>query len=408
MLNRTLSFIAHWATPKRRQAALAFALLAAGLWHLIQTIRRWPELFGTSDEKWSHQTDLMIHWSAGYLANNGQALHTYLGRTLLHTYQTFFDLPPDMDYWSYIYPPPTLLLSRLLALTDFPLTALWFMGGSLALFLLVVWLWQRGWGVMLAAAFASTWSSLICGQVSLLVAALFGLFFWLLPRKPLLAGIVLGLMILKPQFALLMPLLLIAAQEWRCFLGACLSTALIILLSLAIDGREIWAVFLTVGSQTATAHLGASWLWGNFATFFGQLAAEGTPTRIALPLHAAAALYASYLVIPLWHNKQVAFELKASAALLTALLISPMSYEYDLPMALMALLPLLRLARQQDNSLLRTEVGLHAKAALLFILPAYSLKFVPILILLLVLDLVRIGKQTAPALNGDAGTSWAH
>lgn len=408
MPEHSLSFATQWATPVRLRAALAVSLIAAGLVHLVQTLLRWHELFGSHDGKWSHQTDLMIHWSAGYLANTEQAVQTYQGRTLLHTYQAFFDLPPDVDYWSYIYPPPTLLLSRLLALTDFPLTAIWFIGGSLILFLLVAWLWQRSWGVLLAAAFASTWSSVICGQVSLLVAGFFGLFFWLLPRKPLLAGAVLGLMILKPQFALLMPILLIAAKEWRCVLGASLSTSLIILLSFAVDGIEIWKVFLTTGSQTATAHLGASWLWGNFATFFGQLAAEGTPTRIALPLHAAAALLASYLVIPLWHNKQVAYELKASAALLTALLLSPMSYAYDLPIALMALLPLLQLARQDRNSPLRTEIGLHCKAALLFVLPVYSLKLIPILILLLVLDLVRIGKQTAPALNGDAGTSLVH
>ena len=59
----------------------------------------------------------------------------------------------------------------------------------------------------------------ITGQAGFLIAALFIGGMALLPKRPLLGGMLLGLMVIKPQLGLVLPFALAAGREWRAFAG---------------------------------------------------------------------------------------------------------------------------------------------------------------------------------------------
>ena len=60
----------------------------------------------------------------------------------------------------------------------------------------------------------------LVGQNGFLTAALIGGTLYLIPVRPILAGVCLGLLSYKPQYGLLFPIVLIAAAQWTVFFTA--------------------------------------------------------------------------------------------------------------------------------------------------------------------------------------------
>ena len=63
----------------------------------------------------------------------------------------------------------------------------------------------RNFGLLLAIAFPMVFSNTLVGQNGFLTAALIGGTLYLMPMRPVLAGICLGLLSYKPQYGLLFP-----------------------------------------------------------------------------------------------------------------------------------------------------------------------------------------------------------
>jgi hypothetical protein len=88
---------------------------------------------------------------------------------------------------------------------------------------------------------------LISGQSSLITAAmLIGIFAWL-DRRPFAAGVLIGLLTLKPQLGVLFPFLLIASARWRVFASAAVTALAIAALTAALFGPQVWIDFVTLG-----------------------------------------------------------------------------------------------------------------------------------------------------------------
>jgi hypothetical protein len=66
----------------------------------------------------------------------------------------------------------------------------------------------------------------------------------LLDKRPLLAGLLFGCLIYKPQFALIIPPLLLAGRNWRAIAGASASAAVLVAITLAIWGWPVWQAFI--------------------------------------------------------------------------------------------------------------------------------------------------------------------
>jgi len=88
---------------------------------------------------------------------------------------------------------------------------------------------------------------LMSGQSSFLTTAMLLTIVCCLDRRPLLAGILIGLLTLKPQIGLLFPVLLAASGRWRVFAVAAGTTAVIVALTAALFGPQVWIDFVLKG-----------------------------------------------------------------------------------------------------------------------------------------------------------------
>ena len=91
-------------------------------------------------------------------------------------------------------------------------------------------------------------AALLCvlsGQSSFLtLAALLAIFAWL-DKRPVLAGILIGLLTVKPQLGILFPFALAASGRWRVFAWAAITSIVLFALSLGVGGVEGWQVYIT-------------------------------------------------------------------------------------------------------------------------------------------------------------------
>ena len=183
------------------------------------------------------------------------------------------------------------------------------------------------------------------GQNGFLTAALIGGTLVAIPRRPLLAGILLGLLTYKPQFGLAFPLVLAAAGHWRCFGAAAATAVLLAAASLALFGLDSWAAFLPSLGQTTQAVMqeGRADL-AKLHSVFGAVRTLGGGAALAWSLHAAIALAATLATAVLWRSA-LPFALKAAALALASLIASPYVYVYDLTVLAVPIAFLLQHAR---------------------------------------------------------------
>jgi hypothetical protein len=83
-------------------------------------------------------------------------------------------------------------------------------------------------------------------------------------KRPVLAGVILGLLTMKPQYGLLAPVFLIATGGWRAIGAATLATLLLVIASTLAFGVESWSAFF---ASLSSVHAP-----------FAQLLLEGTLT----------------------------------------------------------------------------------------------------------------------------------
>jgi len=91
---------------------------------------------------------------------------------------------------------------------------------------------------------------IISGQSSLITAAMLVTIFAWLDRGPIVAGILIGLLTLKPQLGILFPVILIASGRWRVFASAAVTTFIIAGVTALVFGPQVWIDFATNGLAT--------------------------------------------------------------------------------------------------------------------------------------------------------------
>ena len=91
-------------------------------------------------------------------------------------------------------------------------------------------------------------AALMCvlsGQSSLLTTAALLAIFATLDTRPVAAGVLIGLLTVKPQLGILFPFLLIASARWKVFFTAAATTIALLLASVAIGGVDGWQAYIT-------------------------------------------------------------------------------------------------------------------------------------------------------------------
>jgi len=170
----------------------------------------------------------------------------------------------------------------------------------------------------------------------------------LLPKRPLAAGLLLGLLVVKPQLGLVLPFALVAGREWRAIAGAAASSIGLVLISIAIFGWASYRAWL--GNAGLIASIASEGLagWHRMASVYGALRLAGLGSGAAWAIHAVVALAAAAAACLVWHRKADPGARAGALAAATAL-ASPYLFVYD---TLILVVPFLWLIGQGRNWLL--------------------------------------------------------
>ncbi|MGO8912334.1 MAG: glycosyltransferase family 87 protein [Bradyrhizobium sp.] len=275
-------------------------------------------------------TDFLNVWAAGKLALDGkpalawdwdihkQVQVAMLGRNYVGDY-------------AWHYPPPFLFIAMLLAHFSYATGLVGWAAASFVPYMAMMRsLVGRRFGLMVGAAFPVVLANTMAGQNGFLTAALLGGTLVLLPTRPVLSGICLGLLSYKPQYGLLFPLVLIAAAQWRAFFAAAVTTAALALVSWIAFGTESWQAFfhwMPMFSQAFFTEGRATFF--KLQSVFGLVRTLGGSEQLAWMLQWMMSGTVLFGVVTLWRSR-ADYALKAAALAAGTLLVTPYLFLYDL------------------------------------------------------------------------------
>jgi hypothetical protein len=159
----------------------------------------------------------------------------------------------------------------------------------------------------------------------MLTSAIFAGGFTLLDRRPLIAGLLFGLLIIKPQLAVLIPVALLAGGHWRAIAGAALSATALLAIAYFMFGEQTYQAFFANVAHQATLVSGRI-PWPKIASTFGALRTMGVPVVIAMTIHATVALGATVVTWMAWRRK---LPTRVPIIAAASLLISPYLLGHD-------------------------------------------------------------------------------
>lgn len=269
---------------------------------------------------------------------------------------------PVQLLWS--YPPPASLVLWPLALTSLPVAFSACSLAGLAAFGATV---RRVTGSWRAAALSLTApAATLCvldGQTGLLIAAAFGGGMALLDRRPLSAGLLLSLLVLKPHLLPVAVCFLLVAGRWRTLVGLGSGALALTAASLLVLGPADWIAWPGALARAAQGLSQGSLPLSKVPSAYAAALELGAPYAVAMGLHLLVLAAALALCGAIWIGGADA-DAKVSAAAVGSVMLSPYVFDYDLTLLVVAAAFLLRRRPWERMSVFRRAV-----VAALFILP---------------------------------------
>jgi alpha-1,2-mannosyltransferase len=184
--------------------------------------------------------------------------------------------------------------------------------------------------LLLALAFPAVLINIGHGQNGFLTAALLGWALVLLDRRPLVAGMLTGLLVCKPQLALIIPIALAAGGYWRSFAAAAATVALSTLAITLAFGPQVWPAFLASTDFTRTVVLEqGNTGWYKIQSAFSWARMWGAPIPLAYVIQGIGTVGLGVAIASLWRSPTPQ-PLKAAALCLAAILATPYAFDYDM------------------------------------------------------------------------------
>jgi alpha-1,2-mannosyltransferase len=250
-------------------------------------------------------TDWMVFYGAARSFFAGKLDQIFDGERFTGYLNAAFSgwLTKPLPYRPWVYPPTYLLLLLPFGKLTFAVSYFAFqLVSAVLLGLVLCWKADRPrarafiiWSALLSPA-ASI--NVAMGQNAFLSSALLVGGWRVLRRNPLLGGAVLGMLTVKPQFGLLLPVALLAAREWRALIAAVATAAILFGASIAVFGIDAWRQWIDLAATTYGDPNG-KWLeygrmWGN--SVYACLAAFSAPASMADIAQLAAVCVSAVLV----------------------------------------------------------------------------------------------------------------
>lgn len=317
----------HWLNSERfrlyaRVALICYAL-HFGIWIFRACVLKVPGVFAPG-------ADFVVFWSAAKLALTSGGAAPY-DHALLR--QVELSAVPGLAIGDGVLPwlyPPTFLLCVLpLGLLSYGMATLVFLVGGACLY---VWAMCRtlprdAW--LAGLAFPGIAVVLATGQNTLWLASCAGLAFTCLRSRPVLAGVLLGLVTVKPHLALMFPVALLCARAWRTLGAMALTSLTLAAVSLLAFGSEPFSAFLrNAGVARAAVEQGAA-LLPRMPTVFAAVKLMSGGLMLSYVLHGIVATGALLSVAYAW-ILPCSYALRVAVLACAGLLVPAYLYDYDL------------------------------------------------------------------------------
>lgn len=283
----------------------------------------------------------LYQWVAAYAANHFHNDFTFYFAAarigLAHGWSSIYDLNLQQaelntigsgitvaELARYISPPPVAWLATPFTALPYPI-AYWSWSALLVAALVLCWLWAapsagrlRVLYLLAAVGWLPVIYGLQLGQPGLIVAAgVAGSYALLRAKHPWWAGVALGMLVLKPQLAFLLPLALLAARQDRAFAGSVITLAALAALSAVALGSH------GVGAYLDRLNFAASVPVNRELTLAYIVGDAARPVQIFI------ATWTMLLVYRLRHDR---IELVYATALVGGMLASPYMHLDDFAM----------------------------------------------------------------------------
>ena len=301
-------------------AAIAFATLL----FLFVTAHGTVDAFGRA-----LGTDFSVFWNAGHLANAGHAVDAWdVGKFNAAAYATHQTQVPAS---AWLYPPVFLFVAATLALFPYVAALISWQIGSLALaFLALSAMLKDRRAALIALATPLTPLLLAHGQNAFLTAALLGFGLILLERRPAAAGVCFGLLVYKPQLALMIGPMLLLGRRWKTVASAALVSLALIGGSTLIWGLESWQAFLaTLPHSRQYMESGITDFYRS-ASLFAAARRWGASVPVAYCVQALGFAAALSLIFA---TRKSPANLRNAAVCVAATLSTPYLLDYDMAIA---------------------------------------------------------------------------
>ncbi len=307
--------------------------------------------------------DFINYWSAAFLTLHGRAAEIYD----IHAFHAFQQsvTGPTLTGYHYSYPPVMLLLSAPLAFIPYvPALFVWLAAGWYAFYRVLKQVMPGRGALLLALATPALLINAVGGQNGAWTAALLGGGLSLIERRPYLAGVLFGLMVYKPQLAILLPIAFIAGRKWRTFLAAGATAGGLLALSVLVFGPDLWAQYVRLVTVLRHVILEENGVVHRMVSVFVAARPLGASVETAYIIQAAFGLVACVAVAAVWF-KDAPAGIKNAVLLLGTCLATPYLQDYDLVFGALVVAWLW----QQPVEVYPSERALQITSALFLVLP---------------------------------------
>ncbi|MCE1236682.1 MAG: DUF2029 domain-containing protein [Hyphomicrobiales bacterium] len=314
--------------PADRAAPLILILVLSAAYGVVGAAAcLWPTGTGLSN------------MGGGVVGNDFLAFYSAARLTITGNASAVFDMPRYFamqdeishlgPHFPWAYPPNLLLLiAPLGALPYLAALPAWLLATTTPFVLL---LWRRGRIALPAILLAPpiVQNTLVGQNGALTASLLLGGCVALGARRSLLAGLLFGLLVYKPQVAVLAPIAMLAAGDRRALLGFVVSAAALPLASVAAFGLDIWWAFLVHLPDHMQLVVSGKLPADRFPTVFVLVERLTHDATLAKAAQAVSTLAAWVAVWTVWRRSR---DLEARIVVLCVAmpLATPFMLEYDL------------------------------------------------------------------------------
>ena len=281
-------------------------------------------------------SDFMAFWCAGYLANQGTPEKAYQPEQILQISK--IAVPENKKIYIWSYPPTFFYITQTLAKLPY-LSALtiWSITGLCGYLFVLYKLNPIANTLWLAAGFFSTFINFLQGQNGFLSTILIGGAFYNLQKRPVIAGILIGLLSYKPQLGLIIPLALLAGRYYLVFVSAAITVIVINGFAFNAYGLVTYQAFVNNLEYAHTLIDQGLLPIYKMPSFFAAMKFLGVTGSIAMGIHIVIGVIVALITIVVWRNKS-ALDLKISTLVLGSLIVPHHLNDYDLTLLMIPLI----------------------------------------------------------------------